>query len=255
MSIEILNTDWYPGRAFKRREEDDPERSFIQGAIRFDMHIHSVYSEDSMIPVSRIVECYARSGILPLVCDHNSIRGAQMVYDEICAMNTDIPRILAEEIMTSEGEIIGLFLEEEIPPFLSAEETLDRIRDQDALSLIPHPFCSYRSSAIRPDALDTIIDRVDIIEGYNARVIDDRDNLAAREYADRHRKPVSVGSDAHTPAELERNWLTLRPFSTPAEFMRTLPKSRIRYRHMDPSVHTMTRFVRAGRKMGLFTPL
>jgi predicted metal-dependent phosphoesterase TrpH len=110
------------------------------------MHIHSHYSLDSAIPVTAIVKCFRRTGILPLVCDHNSITGAEKVFGEICAADPAIPRILAEEIMTADGEIIGLFLTEEIPPFLSADETLDRIHDQGALSIVPHPFCSYLST-------------------------------------------------------------------------------------------------------------
>ena len=231
------------------------ETLFDWNCFHFDMHLHSHYSTDSAIPVSVIVKCYEQKGILPLVCDHNSITGAEKVYDEICAAYPDIPRILAEEIMTSDGEIIGLFLEEEIPPFLSAEETLDLIRDQGALSIIPHPFCSYRSSALRTDVLDTIIDRVDIIEGFNARVINDDDNLTARQYAARHTRPVSAGSDAHMPLELGRTWITLQSFSTPEEFMQEIPKATVTYQHMHSSVHVMTRFVKAGRNLGLFSPV
>jgi predicted metal-dependent phosphoesterase TrpH len=223
-------------------------------SLRFDMHLHSRRSSDSAIPVQSLVKCFERSGILPLVCDHNTLAGSIEVYDRICSAHPDIPRILAEEIMTSDGEIIGLFLEEEIPPFLSAEETLDRIRDQGALSIVPHPFCSYRPGALTFYALDRIIDRVDIVEGFNARVIDDRDNLTAREYAARHKKPVSAGSDAHTPLELGRTWLTVRPFFTPQELMRELPDAEVHYLRMHPSIHLVTRVVKAGRKMGFFCP-
>ena len=101
--------------------------------------------------------------------------------------NPEIPLIISEEIMTAQGEIIGLFLTEEVHPYLSAAETVDRIHDQGGLVLVPHPFCSYRtSSAIRTDTLDEIIDHVDIIEGYNARTVRDEDNFRAREYAMQH---------------------------------------------------------------------
>jgi hypothetical protein len=219
-----------------------------------DMHLHSHYSADSAISVPAIVKCHERNGILPLVCDHNSITGSEKVYREICAADPDIPCILAEEIMTADGEIIGLFLTDAIPPFLPAEETLDRIQEQGALSVIPHPFCSYRSSVLRAEVLDRVIDRVDIVEGFNARVIDDHDNLVARQYAARNKKPVSAGSDAHTPLELGRTWITIEPFSTPAELMRVIPKASVRYQHMHPSVHAMTRFVKGVRKLGLFSP-
>jgi predicted metal-dependent phosphoesterase TrpH len=241
-------------KTYENLKKNNPEKNPPGEAIRFDMHLHSWYSTDSAIPVTEIVKCHKRRGILPLVCDHNSITGAQKVYGEICAADPDIPSILAEEIMTSDGEIIGLFLSEEIPPFLSAEETLDRIQDQGALSIIPHPFCSYRSSVLRSDVLDKIICRVDIIEGFNARVIDDHDNLVARQYAARYKKPISAGSDAHTPCELGRTWMSLQPFSTPAELLQEITEATVTYQHMHPSVHTMTRFVKAGRKLGLFSP-
>ena len=99
--------------------------------------------------------------------------------------------------MTRDGEIIGLFLQEKICPFLSAEEMLDEIREQGALSVVPHPFCSYRL-VLRSDAMESLIDRIDIIEGFNSRVLDDWDNSMARGYAARRGKSISAGSDAHT---------------------------------------------------------
>jgi predicted metal-dependent phosphoesterase TrpH len=253
--IKRLMLEGNMNKVLKKLERDPLKNSPLQEKIHFDMHLHSRYSADSAISVKTIVKCHERTGILPLVCDHNSITGSQKVYDAICAAYPDLPHILAEEIMTSEGEIIGLFLEEEIPPFLSAEETLDRIRDQGALSIVPHPFCSYRSSALGNPVLDRIIDRLDIIEGFNSRVIDDNDNLVARQYATRHNKQVSAGSDAHTPLELGRTWVILRPFSTPAELMRELPEATVHYQHMNPSIHMVTRFVKAGRHIGLFSPV
>jgi hypothetical protein len=140
----------------------------------------------------KIADLYSGHGILCLVCDHNSTAGSQAVYAEIRRADPDVPLILAEEIMTGSGEIIGLFLTEEVHPYLSAAETVDLIHGQGGLVLIPHPFCSYRrTSAIRSDILDEIIGRVDIIEGYNARTVRDEDNFRAREYAVEHKKPVS----------------------------------------------------------------
>ena len=49
----------------------------------------------------------------------------------------DLPLVFAEEIATREGEIIGLFLTEEIPPGLPAAETLDLIHGQGGLTLDP----------------------------------------------------------------------------------------------------------------------
>ena len=185
--------------------------------LKFDMHVHSLYSSDSMNSVQTIVRSWKKTGILPLVCDHDTIRGSVEVYRAIRKERPDIPLILAEEIMTGEGEIIGAFLTGEIPPGLSAEETLDEIRSQGGISIVPHPFCSYRESRITGPALGRNLERVDCIEGYNARMLRGGDNHMAVAYAKSNSKPVSVGSDAHTPFELGRNYLVLPPFETPKE--------------------------------------
>jgi predicted metal-dependent phosphoesterase TrpH len=175
------------------------------------------------------------------------VTGSEAVFSELSRISPGIPVILAEEISTSEGEIVGLFLNEEIPSSLTAAETLDRVRDQGALSLVPHPFCSYRSSAIRRDILQEIIGRVDIIEGYNARVLSDDENRMARDFAEEHKKPLSAGSDAHTPLELGRCFLQIPPFSEPEELIRALREVSVRFRLMHPSIHYLTKAVKLAR--------
>jgi predicted metal-dependent phosphoesterase TrpH len=209
--------------------------------VLFDMHVHSRFSADSVIPVNDIVKSWEWSGVLPLVCDHNTVAGSVNVYKEICATDPDMPQILAEEILTSDGEIIGAFLQEEIMPFMSAEETLDAIRDQGGISIVPHPFCSFRSSVIRPDVLDRIIPRVDIIEGFNGRAVDERDNDCARRYVVLHDKPVSAGSDAHTPEELGKTYLAMRPFDTPADLILGIRKAAIHVRRAFVQSHGQNR--------------
>jgi predicted metal-dependent phosphoesterase TrpH len=212
---------------------------------KFDMHVHTWHSGDSVTDPKEIVDLYQKRGILSLVCDHNSTAGSAEVYAAIRKTDPDIPLILSEEIMTASGEIIGLFLTEEVRPYLSAAETVDRIHDQGGLALVPHPFCSYRiTSALRPDILDEIISGVDIIEGYNARVVQDKDNYRAREYAVAHNKPVSVGSDAHTVQELGRCFMELAPFSGPGELLDTITSGRPEFCRMDPSIHQVTKLVK-----------
>jgi predicted metal-dependent phosphoesterase TrpH len=213
---------------------------------KFDMHVHTWHSGDSATDPKKIADLFFNRHILCLVADHNTTKGASAVYADIRKTDPEIPPILSEEIMTAEGEIIGLFLNEEVHPYLSAAETVDRIHDQGGLVLVPHPFCSYRtSSAIRTSALDEIIGHVDIIEGYNARTIRDEDNFRAREYAVQHHTPVSVGSDAHTIQELGRCFLELEPFSGPDELMRSLKSGRAEFCRMDDSIHQLTRLVKA----------
>jgi hypothetical protein len=216
---------------------------------KFDMHVHSWYSGDSATDPKKIVDLFRTHRILCLVTDHNTIAGSREVYAEIRKLDPDIPLIHSEEIMTASGEIIGLFLNEEVHPYLSTAETVDRIHDQGGLVLVPHPFCSYRtSSALRPGTLDEIIDEVDIIEGYNGRTVRDEDNSKAREYAILHNKPVSLGSDAHTIQELGRCCMELEPFSGPGELLTSLKSGRPDFCRMDSSIHKLTRLVKAVKK-------
>ncbi len=213
----------------KRLKQQPDHPGDERDCILFDMHVHSQYSSDSITPIRNIVQSWKRSGILPLVCDHNTVAGSVTVFHEICSTDSTIPSIVAEEILTSDGEIIGAFLQEEIPAFMSADETLDGIRDQGALSIVPHPFCSFRSSVIRPEVLDRIIDRVDIIEGFNGRAVNLRDNDRARSYAARCHLPISAGSDAHSPEELGKTYVALKPFSSPEELVREIRHAAIHY--------------------------
>ncbi|MCG7854231.1 MAG: histidinol phosphatase [Methanoregulaceae archaeon] len=223
------------------------------GFLRLDMHVHSWYSSDAVTDPASIIRLWEKKGILSLVCDHNTTAGAEAVYRELTRRSRDIPRILSEEITTAQGEIIGVFLTDEIPAGLSAGETLDRIDEQGAISLVPHPFCTYRSSALRRETLYDIIGRVDILEGYNARIIRAGENEMALECAARYGKPVSVGSDAHTPLELGRCYMEMEPFSEPKELLTSIDTASVRFRAMHPAIHYLTRMVKVARKNGLLS--
>ena len=211
----------------------DEERYSVSdetGLWKMDMHVHSTYFGDARNEPGAIVRCFAESGIIPVVCDQNATAGSAVVSHRIRKLASDIPIILAEEIMTSEGEIIGLFLNEEIHPYLPADETVEMIHDQGGLALVPHPFCSWRTtSALRRDTLNTLAGEVDIIEGFNGRTLRGSENREAREFAVQLKKPFSVGSDAHFPEDLGRFWLELEPFLTPEALLKNLSSPAVRY--------------------------
>lgn len=202
--------------------------------VLLDMHVHSDYSIDSVVSVGAIVRAWERSGILPLVCDHNSIAGSREVYARIRRQDPDILEILAEEILTRDGEIIGAFLTEEIPPGLSAAETLDAIDDQGALSIVPHPFCTHRLCTIDQGVLQDVIDRIDIVEGYNARNRSPEADIEARAFAGEHKKPVSAGSDAHTHIEFAGALVAVAPFEGPADLLANLKDAPVWCRPANP---------------------
>jgi len=194
--------------------------------IKADLHIHTCYSPDSRAKIPDIIKRCLKIGLGCIaITDHNTIKGALEAKEEAPFLV-----IVGEEIRTREGEIIGYFLQEEIPPGLSPEETARLIKEQGGLVCIPHPFDSIRrSSALKFEALCRIIDQVDIIEAFNARTFFPWDRKRALKLAEERNLPVSAGSDAHHPSEIGRMWMELPPFeNSPRNFLEALRRGRAR---------------------------
>jgi len=213
------------------------------------MHVHSSYSRDSAVPARAIFQCWQRTGILPLVCDHDTLEGSVRVMRAIHAEDPDLVPVLAEEVNTAEGEIIGLFLTGEIPPGLSAAETVDRIRDQGGLTLVPHPFCNYRGRVLRAETRNALVDRIDLVEGHNARNLSDDEDRLAVVFASEMGIPFTVGSDAHTTLELGRVWMEVPPFDSPKQLLKGLAGAPFIFRRMNRGVHLITGVVRRVRQV------
>ena len=98
------------------------------------------------------------------ITDHNTIVGALEVQ-RIAPFKV----IVGEEIGSSEGEVTGLFLKEEVPRGLPPVETARRIKSQGGLVSIPHPFDRFRRGVISRRGLDDLLPYVDIVEVFNSR--------------------------------------------------------------------------------------
>ena len=145
--------------------------------------------------------------------------------------------IVGEEIKTRTGEIIGYFIDEEIPARLSAEETVHRIKDQGGLVCIPHPFDRLRRSAIHRKTLEAILPYIDIIEVFNSRVLLSQDNFSARVFAAANELLVSAGSDAHIASEIGGSYVEMPEFNNAEEFLLALAQSVLLCRKASPMVH------------------
>lgn len=216
--------------------------------LKVDMHVHSHFSKDSMISIHTLYKTFVRRGVVCVVCDHNSIEGSKRLSSLMKREHVEVPCPLAEEIATADGEIVGLFLTEEVPSSLSADETLDIIHSQGALALVPHPFDTYRSKVLRRDVLERVISRVHIIEGYNARNVKAVHNEQAVAFARQHNKPVSAGSDAHTPFELARTYVEVEPFEEPRGLLEVLPKANVVFKKTSPAIHLISTLVKSLRQ-------
>ena len=155
--------------------------------------MHTTYSEDCWVPLENMIEAVSRRGVEAIaVTDHNEIEGALRLSEM-----APFPVIVGEEVASQQGEIAGLFLHEWIPPGLPMEETIARIRQQGGLVYVPHPLASGVPGALGRQNLEAIIDKVNIVEGFNARILWQADNLAAQEIARQRHIPLAGGSDAH----------------------------------------------------------
>ena len=208
--------------------------------IKADLHIHTAYSMDSVSSLEDIIERCRKVGVNCLaVADHNTIAGA-LKMQEIASFQI----IVAEEILTSGGEVIGLFLKKEISAKLSIEETIARIKEQNGLVYIPHPYDTLRLSAFRDKSLESVMPQIDIIEVFNARSLFSGDSDKAKLLAQQYHKLASAGSDAHIASEVGRAYVEMPDFNGRDEFLIALARGKIFGRRSNPAVHFASTWAR-----------
>jgi len=213
--------------------------------MRFDLHVHTEYSKDSLTSLDRCVRWALMRGLDGIaVTDHNTVRGALQLVDQ-----DQIRVIVGSEVMTTAGEITGLFLTRGVLPGLPPREVVNRIHDQGGLVCVPHPFDRARDSAIERRALLAIVDDVDLIEGLNARVLNRRDNIAAQEFARAYDKPMTAGSDGHCAREIGRAYAELASFDGAVGFMDSLREARLCGSVSTPLVHVASTGARLAKQL------
>jgi len=202
--------------------------------LKADLHVHTRYSKDSTSPTEKVVQRCIELGInCVAITDHDCIGGALEVKG-IAPFKV----IVGEEVLTSSGEIIGLFLTEEIPPHLSAKETVARIKSQGGLVCIPHPFDRFRPhSRLHRDALERIMPDVDLVEVFNSRTLLKRDIARAVELARSYGLPGTAGSDAHVTQEIGRAYIEIPEFNDAGQFKTALLQGVISGRRTSPLIH------------------
>lgn len=205
--------------------------------VRGDFHMHTFYSFDCVTPPDALALKAQSMGLgLIAVTDHNSILGGRAVKEF-----ASFPVIVGEEVKTTEGEITGLFLEEEIPAGLTPLQTVERIRDQGALVSIPHPFTGMGRSSMSRAAIEEVLPYVDIMERFNARTSSQRLNDEAEEFARERGIAMTAVSDAHTLGELGRTYTELPDLDvTPEGFKAALAEATYTERAAGPLVHVAT---------------
>ena len=167
---------------------------------RADLHVHSTWSDGAQRPDVLVRAAAGQLNVLAIT-DHDEIRGAleaRRFARDNPALGVDI--VVGEEISTLNGHLIGLYLQERIPPHLTAEETIRLIHAQGGLAVAAHPFHPVRGSVrghrtVGELVPDLALDAVEIVNnaGVFSWLYDAWAALANVDWA----LPVTAGSDAH----------------------------------------------------------
>jgi predicted metal-dependent phosphoesterase TrpH/glycosyltransferase involved in cell wall biosynthesis len=211
-------------RPRRPRQADDPlaDRPWIVT----DLHMHTSWSFDCAVDPAELVDHAEAEGLGAIaVTDHNVFGGALETLDE--ARGRDLIVIPGEEIKTdSQGEVIGLFLEREIPRGMPFGDTIAAIREQNGLVYLPHPFDRMHSIP-DPATLHRHLAEIDVLEVYNARLLFDAQNDEALRFARKYDLTMGAGSDAHVLQGVGTGALRMRSFRDPEEFMISLRSAEI----------------------------
>jgi len=222
--LDELYADVGGKRRGKGRRDGDPlaERDWIV----CDLHMHTNWSHDCSIEATELVAHADGHGLGAIaVTDHNAFGGALEAVEH--ARATDLTVIPGEEIKTDgQGEVIGLFLREEIERGMSFGDTIAAIRAQGGLVYLPHPF--DRMHAIpEPATLHRHLAEIDVFEVYNARLLFEAYNDEALRFARKYDLTMGAGSDAHVLQGVGTGALRMRRFDGPQEFLLSLRTAQV----------------------------
>jgi predicted metal-dependent phosphoesterase TrpH/glycosyltransferase involved in cell wall biosynthesis len=210
----------------RRRKRKPSEPLSDRPWIIADLHMHTSWSHDCSIDAEELVDHAESEGLGAIaVTDHNVFGGALEAADY--AQGRDLIVIRGEEVKTDDqGEVIGLFLEREIPRGMSFSDTVAAIREQGGLVYVPHPF--DRLHAIPdPRTLHRNIAEIDVLEVYNARLLFEGFNDEALRFARKYNLTMGAGSDAHVLQGVGTGALRMRAFRDPEEFMISLRSAEV----------------------------
>jgi hypothetical protein len=193
--------------------------------ILCDLHLHTEHSHDCAMPVADVLD-YAEAHALGAIAitDHNVFAGAREAVE--LARGRELVVIPGEEVKTDRGEVIGLFLTEEIERGMSMRDTIAAIHEQGGLVYLPHPFDRLHTI---PDAptLHRHLAEIDVFEVYNARLLRESFNDEALRFARKYNLTMGAGSDAHVLQGIGTGLVRMRAFQGPEEFLLSLRSAEI----------------------------
>jgi predicted metal-dependent phosphoesterase TrpH len=210
----------------RRRGTQAPSSRDDRDWIVADLHLHTHWSHDCSTDIGELLDHAEAEGLGAIaVTDHNVLGGALEAVER--ARGRKLVVIPGEEIKTDgQGEVIGLFLQEEIPRGMTFADTVAAIRAQGGLVYVPHPFDRMHSI---PDAetLHRHLAEIDVLEVYNARLLFETYNEEALRFARKYNLTAAAGSDAHVLPGVGTGAVRMRRFNGPEEFLVSLRSAEI----------------------------
>ena len=198
--------------------------------FKADFHIHSQYSMDSNTTLEQIIQaCQEKQLSCIALSDHGCVEGA-IKLKNIAPFYV----IIAEEVLTTGGEIMGMFLREKVPNGLSIYESIRRIKDQGGLLCAQHPFDKIRPDSLKSEAMDAIASQIDLVEVFNARNLLLGSSKQAQRFAREHHLPGCAGSDAHAAYEIGNAYVDLPEFKGKEDFLQSLAQGKVHGHRTNP---------------------
>jgi len=159
--------------------------------MKIDLHCHSYYSYDGISSPEKLIKSALKKGLDGIaITDHDTITGWKEAL--LAAKKLNAFLILGEEVKTKEGDILGLFLKEEIKT-KTPLEAIKEIKNQGGIAMVPHPFHFLKKFK---GNLETYKNLIDGIEVFNSRALFGNDKKAL-EFVKRNNLAQLAGSDAH----------------------------------------------------------
>lgn len=168
--------------------------------VAVDCHVHTEASYDSRAPLTDVLAHAARSHLDGLViADHDRIDAALQARE--LAHDYDLVVVPGVEVSTADGHLLAIDVTERPEPGRPLAETVEAVRAQGGLAVVPHPFQRSRHGTSAAAVADC-----DGVETFNAHSVTGVRNRQAERFALDRGYPRFGGSDAHSPELVGRGY-------------------------------------------------
>ena len=193
------------------------------GYSRADIHMHTNLGDGWSSP-AQVIEQATKKGLrLIAVTDHDHVEGAKRVAELLEQQQRQLQMITGVEVSTRQGHLLGLFVEKAPRAMRSVEESIEAIKEQGGLVVVPHPLGRLVPSLSRAK-IDELLNKgypIDGIEMYNPTPANASMRPVVRAANREWGLAETGGSDAHFWQHISAAY-TLFPGETPTDFRRAI---------------------------------